>query len=64
MYDVMFSASEDDLFTAGWREPVITLTDISIDGSDLSNKYVRYDLEVTAGYDSQSLQVFNTLLTH
>ena len=64
MYDVMFSASEDDSFTAGWREPVITLTDISIDGSDLSNKYVRYDLEVTAGYDSQSLQVFNTLLTH
>ena len=63
MYDVMFSASEDDLFTAGWREPVITLRNISIDGSDLSNKYVRYDLEVTAGYDSQSLQVFNTLLT-
>lgn len=43
--------------TAGWKAPTIELKDMNIDGDFLSGRYVKYVLEVTAGYETQSLQV-------
>lgn len=44
-------------YTPGWSEPSIRLTNILVDGDYITGRYVKYFLEISAGYDAQQLQV-------